>query len=69
MRTKNPLRGADLRRLRIEAKLTIPKAADLLGVGFETYRAWEYNANGVSNLAFETIEKKMKDKANEFSRG
>jgi len=36
-------------------------AAELLGVKYETYRSWEYNTNGVNDLAWETIEKKLKE--------
>lgn len=53
------LRGDELRELREARGLTGTQAAELLGIAYKTYWAWEHNQNGINPLAWETVLGKL----------
>lgn len=50
----------DIRRMRIEARLTQQNCADLLKVGLRTWQRWEYGERKMSSMAFELFKIKTK---------
>lgn len=58
-------RGHELKWLREKSNISGPTAAKLLNVKYTTYFAWENNQNKITDLAFETVKKKLEENKND----
>lgn len=52
---KKQYRGDELKAIRRKMGITLAQAAEILGVGYNTYISWEYNNVQVTDLAWQGI--------------